>query len=445
VRRPASLALLSIAACSSSPAGTIQLVTGAETDTFTRSPAPTALIVDAVDSQGTPTTLARVPLPATNVDLGKHDENAVAAITVSAVDALGDSVVFGSSLPLQYGSLEGATIPIFVQRTGELARMPGPLSDSRQAPVLSQVQGRYLFLGAGNDAAIAKTTQLYDFLSFAPLPAPPTLPRVPQSIAFVGTVALLIDASGGTYFDFSTNASAAAPVPTGSFSFADVAGGATVIANDGSEYIVGATRATGAATAAILVVDPANTKNSQYVTGNLTWASLSAPRLGAAATWVTGRGLVVTGGDATATGVEILSPLPSSTGASLPYPPDSSVGAGTTALAGGQKVLVAGGVTPSGQDAGVRAIDLSCATDCTTVWPALPVAIGATQAFALNATTAIVVGSEVSGPTHVFRLTSSSVRELPTRVLHKNARASLTPLGTLTVVGGASEIESFTP
>ena len=199
MRRPASLALLSIAACSSSPTGTIQLVTGAETDTFTRSPAPTALIVDAVDSQGTPTTLARVPLPATNVDLGKRDENAVAAITVSAVDALGDPVVFGSSLPLQYGSLEGATIPIFVQRTGELARMPGPLSDPRQAPVLSQVQGRYLFVGAGNDTAIAETTQLYDFLTFAPLPAPPTLPRVPQSIAFVGTVALLIDASGGTY------------------------------------------------------------------------------------------------------------------------------------------------------------------------------------------------------------------------------------------------------
>jgi hypothetical protein len=79
------------------------------------------------------------------------------------------------------------------------------------------------------------------------------------------------------------------------------------------------------------------------------------------------------------------------------------------------------------------------------MWPPLPIAIGAAQAFALDATTAIVVGSEGSGPTHVFRLTSSSVRELPTRIPHRNARASLTPLGTLAIVGGAGEIESFTP
>jgi hypothetical protein len=384
-------------------------------------------------------------LPATNVDLGKHDENAVAAIAVSGVDAMDQPLVFGSTIPLQYGSLEGATIPIFVQRTGELARLPHALSDSRQAPVLSQFQGRYLFVGAGSDASIAKTTQLYDFLTFAPLPAPPSLPRVPQSIAFVGTVALLVDDQGGTYFDFSTNASVAAPVPPGPFSFAAVAGGATVIADDGSEYVVGATRSTGPATAAVLVVDPTNTRNAQYVTGNLTWASLSVPRLGAAAAWVVGRGLVVTGGDATAAGVEIIVPPPSSANSALPYPPDASVGTGATALPGGQKVLLAGGVTASGQDVGVRAIDLSCATYCTTMWPPLPIAIGAAQAFALDATTAIVVGSEGSGPTHVFRLTSSSVRELPTRIPHRNARASLTPLGTLAIVGGAGEIESFTP
>ncbi len=66
-----------LAACSSTPNGTLQLVTGEETDTFTRAPVPTRLRVDGVDSSGTATTLASVSLPASSIDLGTHDENTV--------------------------------------------------------------------------------------------------------------------------------------------------------------------------------------------------------------------------------------------------------------------------------------------------------------------------------------------------------------------------------
>jgi hypothetical protein len=448
VRAIAVLAPL-LAACSSSASGTLQLVTGGESDTFTRSPAPSTLRVDAIDSSGQVTTLATAHLPTATIDLGTQDENAVATLEISGLDDSGTRLVYGASIPLQYGALDGVTVPIFVQRTGELARMPGPLPDSRQAPALSSVQGQYLFVGGGNDPALAQQTQFYDFGQLAPFSSPPTLPRRPQSIAFVGTIALIVDDNGGTYFDFSANAAYTLQTPAGG-SFADIAGGDTVVANDGTEYIVGATRTTGPATASVLIINPNDASTSAtQPTGKLTWASLSAPRFGASATWVTGRGLVVAGGSTSAPGVEVLAALPNTKGAPLAYPPDASMGAGATTL-DTQHVLLAGGLGVGGQDAGARSIDLACTAACTpAVWSALPVPIGTAQAFSLDAANAVVVGSEAGpsnrGLTHVFRLTSTAAKELPTKVPHYNARALLSPLGTMLVVGGASEIESFAP
>jgi hypothetical protein len=450
VRAIAVLAPL-LAACSSSPSGTLQLVTGPETDTFTRSPAPTTLRVDAIDSSNQVTTLATARLPTTSIDLGTQDENAVATLVVSGLDDSGARLVYGASIPLQYGSLDGITVPIFVQRTGELARMPGPLSDSRQAPSMSSVQGQYIFVGGGNDPTLARTTQFYDFAQLAPFSSPPTVPRAPQSIAFVGTMALIIDDKGGTYFDFSSNSTVDVQAPPGG-SFADVAGGQTIVANDGTEYVVGATRTTGAETASVLIINPndASTSATQY-TGKLTWGSLSAPRFGAAAVWVTGRGLVVAGGSTSAPGIEVVPALPSTKGVALAYPPDASMGAGATTL-DTQHVLLAGGLMVGGQDAGARSINLACTptpqVPCMPdTWSALPVPIGTAQAFAIDAANAIVAGSEAGGMglTHVFRLTSTAAKELPTKVPHYNARALLSPIGTMLVVGGASEIESFAP
>jgi hypothetical protein len=55
------------------------------------------------------------------------------------------------------------------------------------------------------------------------------------------------------------------------------------------------------------------------------------------------------------------------------------------------------------------------------------------------------VGNEPSGATHVFRLTPTSVTEVPTRTPHINARAAWSPVGSIVLVGGANVIESFTP
>lgn len=423
-------------ACSSSESGTLQLVTGGETDTFSRPPVPARLEVDSVDSAGAKQTLATASLPASSVDLGSLDQSAVGTLQVTGSDTNGSRLVYGQSVPIQFGALNGVTVPVFVQRTGELARMPHPLSDGRAAPVLALLSGRYLFVGAGADPSLFLTAQLYDFAFFVPLSAPRSLPRVPKSVVIVGTVAWLIDDAGATSFDFSQGAQADVTEPAGG-SFGDVAGGATVVASDGSQYVVGATRTAGSPTKSVLTIDPR---------GNASWATLSDTRLGAAATWVDGRGLVVAGGSDHAAGIEIMS-SGTMTGVALSYPPDPSTGLGAATL-DGQHVLLAGGATPMGEDATVRAIDLACNMQCAPAsWAALPnpLPLIPAQVFASGPANALLVGDDPSGTTRVYRLTATATASVASKVTHMGARAIVSPLGSVVLVGGASEIESFVP
>ena len=485
VRHLGFLAYPLLLSCNSAASGTIQIITGEETDTFTQTPVPTMLVVQAEDpATSDKTTLASVPYPSDTIDLGSQDQNAVASLLVSAMDGTsGPELVYGASIPLQYGALDGETLPIFVQRVGQNARLPNPPTDTRQAPTLAVLSDRFLIIGGGSEASTSLTTQVYDFGQFSLLNPPPVLPLVPASMPIVGTVALLLatgpDAGGdGSYYDFSQDMaqSVTAPVDSTGFTFADVAGGQTIYdATDGTGYVfvVGATRTTGPppGTAAVLMINPNDTSNASYPTGALTWLSLSAPRLGASAAWVGGEGLVVAGGSATANGVEVLAISASADpalGTPLDFPPDPSSGSGMTAL-GQQFVLLAGGLTPSGADAGVREINLACvqatSSPCgPTPWGpnggALPAladgtnAITSAFAFTFDAADAFVVGSEPSssptpGLTHTFTLSSTAgAVEVPTKVPHTNAAAIVSPMQSSVLVFGGSaggEIESFTP
>jgi hypothetical protein len=445
VRTLPAASLLLIAACSSQASGSLSLVTGEETDTFDRAPMPTTLEVDDVDSAGMAHKLATATLPTRRVDLGSLDANAVGSIRVTGLDASGNAVVLGQSLLMQFGAADGASLPVFVQRTGEFARLAA-LPDARPAPLLVVVEGRYLFVSGGTDPKFATATTLYDFAELGPLGAAPSLPSAPESAAFIGTVGLLISGATAIAYDFSTGASngVSAPSPPQNASFAGVAGGATVTASDGSQYIVGATRTAGDATNQVLAIDPS---------GNLSWLTLSAPRLGAAATWVDGRGLVVAGGNVTGAGgtadagVEVIA-SGTTLGAALAYSSDASAGAAAVAL-DTRTVLIAGGLLPDQASAGVRTVDLACAAQCApAAWTDLPMPLTSVQAFTVDASTAIVVGSELTASTtHVFRVTSGAVTELPTKVAHQNARAvSPSPIGapgSILLYGGAADLESF--
>jgi hypothetical protein len=80
-----------------------------------------------------------------------------------------------------------------------------------------------------------------------------------------------------------------------------------------------------------------------------------------------------------------------------------------------------------------------------TKWSALPVAVESARVASFDAAHALVVGDDAAGLTHVFRLTSTSATDVPTKVPHTKARMAISPLHTIVLVGGAAEIESFTP
>jgi len=310
--------------------------------------------------------------------------------------------------------------------------------------------------------------QLYDFGGLATVSNPPSLPVVPLSMPVIGTVALCIGANGAdAYYDFSQDASANVPAlpSTDGFTFDDVAGGQVIYDYDSSSatlqdvFVVGATRTQGPPTAAVLEIDPNDTSNSSYVSGNLHWLSLTTPRLGAAAAW-TGEELVVIGGNSGATGASLPAGaeqiVPSSTTTTFTampaFPYDPSIGAGAVAQ-NTQSVVVAGGILPTGQDAGVRYFDVSCASSssCITSWGSLPIPLTSASTFQLsNGGTYqfLVVGSELtSGLTHTFLLSSTGAKELPTKVPHYNAAAIESPIGfgSIVLFGGTDEIEQLMP
>ncbi|HEY3817120.1 MAG TPA: hypothetical protein VGL81_08115 [Polyangiaceae bacterium] len=442
--------------CNSAASGTIQIITGEETDTFTQTPVPTQILVQAADTSGNLTTLATAPYPTDTIDLGNQDQDAVASLLVTAEDANGNALVYGGTIPLQYGALDGETLPVFVQRMGQNARLPNPPTDARQFPVLGVLSDRFLIVAGGSDPTVNSTTQVYDFAQFNLLAGPPTLPIVPASMPIMGTVALLLDTAGdGNFYDFSQNTGTSVSPPTG-FAFSDVAGGQVVYDNyDGYIFVVGGTRLPPlAATAAVLKIDTTDLSNSLYPYGNLSWLTLSAQRLGASAAFVDGPGLVVAGGNATAPGVETVA-NGSNGGATLPYPPDPSTGAGMTNLDDVENVLIAGGVMPDGTDAGVRYVNVRCGSCAVVPWgtgltttAGAPVAITNAVAFTmLDAAHAFVVGNEpTSGLTHTFTLNSTGATEVPTKVPHMNAGAIASPMGSSVLFfGGANELESFTP
>ncbi len=437
-----------VAACNGGPdSGGIQILT--VDDPFVGPPAATEITVNALGLDGGTTLLAEVPATAGSVDLGTYEESNTESISVTATDGAGTTVASGETLSVELGALAGATLGVFVQRSGTLSRMPTPLSDARPSPLVEILGGRYVLVAGGTDATLQTQTQLYDLIAWSPLASPPTLPFAPQSMAVAELQALAISSTQATWYDLTESTSTAATAPSGGPSWGDVAGGATVTASDFSvSYVVGGTRASGAATSAVLIV---------AASGTLSWGTLTVARLGASAAWVDGLGLVVVGGNVTsstpsslAPGVEVLSPG-ATTSLALGYPADATAGAGVTAL-DSSHVLVVGGSGANGTAARVFTLPCSVSASCAPVlWStALPTPLPLAQAFGIDPQTAFVTGEDPSGAMHAYRLSSSVVAEVPFRVPRSHAQAVRLPFGLpgagpVAVVGGATSLESFIP
>ncbi|HVH42307.1 MAG TPA: hypothetical protein VM925_08180, partial [Labilithrix sp.] len=159
--------------CGSTPEGTISIVTGDETDVFSRAPAPVTLVTEKIALDGTRVELSRAALPTDTVELGDRPRTESGALAVSGLDASGAAVIRGETLFVQWGALERIGLEVFVQRTGELARMPrGP--NAFDATVATMIAGSYVLAASGT------STMIYDLLALKELKAT-VLPRPVKS------------------------------------------------------------------------------------------------------------------------------------------------------------------------------------------------------------------------------------------------------------------------
>jgi hypothetical protein len=408
-----ALAIALAVSCGDPATGTVSLVTGEESDALSREPVPSTLVVELVGLDRLAKEVARVPMSSGTLGLGQVSKSDIGAIRVTALDPSGTPLVRGESLYLQFGALERGALEIFVQRTGELARPPETPRDIGEAPVTALVLARYVV------SAHDTTASIYDLLTLRTSSSIPVFPRPARSLASSGATLVVIDEEGASTFDLSSGATTELPAPLGG-SFAEVSGGRTILAADGSEYVVGATRLAGGASTRVLRIS---------AEGDVTFASLSAAREGACAAWVPNRGLLVWGGSDTAAGAEVLAPG-ATQGAALAFEADPVRGCGATAL-DENRLLVVGG-----DDAPARVVDLACASGCAPeAWPD-PLPVGRADAMALGAEAALVVGEDASGATRVLRASAQGVREIELRVPRRSARLVALPTGAGAVVGG---------
>lgn len=415
------LTLLVLLACASPSEGLVSLDTGLETDVLGREPRVDSLVVEAIDTSGNATEIARQRLPVDVVDLGELPKVDTASLRVRGLDAQGAVRVRGESLYAAYGDLERATLRIFLQRTGESARFPSPFS----APYPSSDRVDVI---AGRYVAVADGARLvaYDVANLAPI-TDRTLPVEPKTVAAFDTRLLLLlsDAAQAVVVDLATRDETKLDAPPGG-SFAEVAGGRVVRAGAQGTYVVGATR-TSSPTAKVLRV---------ATDGALSFVELSSPRVGAGASWVEGRGLVVVGGSPSAAGVEVVA-VGSSRGAPLAFPPDATVGLAAAPLDGASVAVVGG---PS-----LRVVDLGCAASCAprTVPSGDGEPLSSPDATALDKA-ALVSGTNPGGLARVYLVEGAGARAVPLRESRSQVRLVPLPTGNVAIVGGGpSTLESF--
>lgn len=434
--------LLLTAGCSTAPTppGAVSLVLGGETDTWATSGAVRVeLVRRGSDGDEVVSSSAAVPPPA--LDVGPTDRVDTVFYEARGIAADGRVVVAGRTPPLAPLDLSGASVPLWVGRSGAFGRAPGLLDHPHASPEVGTALSRYLVVAGGTTDA--DVPDLYDTRTWQTLTGQPPLPAAPRTMVALAGVLLLIDAKGAAlWYDLSSEQVVAATPPSG-LTFAEIAGGAVVQAPDGTTYVVGAGRATSPPSSAVLRVAP---------DGAVDALTLGTPRLGAAAGWVPGLGLLVAGGSASGSGAEVAQ---GSTFAPLAYGPDATRGAALVDLGDGHALLV-GGIDADGQPAKGRSLDLACASACAFAPAAYAdVALATSHGFADTSGVALVVGDALDGATHAWRidaLAQTSV-ELALRVPRAHASALRTPSGYLAVVGGerlsgagpAGEIELLVP
>jgi hypothetical protein len=425
--------LLSLLGCTSNvdaTPGSLAVLTGQETDTWTVEPAPERAVLELVGANRT--TLATATPPVTQISLGTGDPpEASASFELTAFDANDQAVIRGTSVPYSILTFESAFPSLFAARTGGFSRPPGKLVFGYRHPLVEIVSHAYLLVAGGESADSAGVSlDVYDMSNWLVAPKQSWLPRVPKSWAVAGSSLLVIDDAGAIWLDLPTGKSSAATLPSG-LDFADLVGGEVILGAKDERYIIGGTRKSGAPSDRALRLD---------ADGTLRALTLNTPRLGAAAANIDGQ-IVIVGGSDTGAGAEVLNAA--QTGfKDLPFAADATQGAALSKLTADTAILVGGADPSSGARSPVRTLDLTCADSCS----ATPIAqldfdYDRARAFYLNDNQLLVAGESSDGQSHAFTLDKTIGFELTEQALRdprSEASVVKVPNGQIGLVGGSS-------
>jgi hypothetical protein len=432
------------------PPGELVLTQGQETDTWSATPVPVRAEVDQILLDGTRKSFATLELPLERFSMGI---DTVAAFDVSAFDAQGVPRVRGRSYPLDTPSLAGYTLPLFVGRTGRFSRPPGSLTlEHGQFPPATLYADR-LLLVAGQSEQGMVLTEGYDLAFWTVVATPELRCPVDDEVCQIRTLAVVngtvivavgddwlrsfvvdvetveLEEAGTSYTEIKVLYEDAS-LPDGLDSFAEIAGGQVVHAPDGDVYLVGATRPE-SPTSAVLRMLPGSTGTAGVT---LRTVRLNTARTGAAAGWSDEYGLVVAGGASDGVGVEALREGDTAF-TELPYPADSTTGAGLVAIDPSTVVRV-GGRDAASQPAVTVRIALDCEQDCVAETWNHPVDLWRTSVYLLEAGDLLAVGLDGEGNTRAWRLGGSEPESVPLRQPRQGASSLRVTTGHVVVVGG---------
>jgi hypothetical protein len=520
---PAAVVLI-LLACAGTESGTIAIITspGDGGDPFTEpvctsgdedfcGPTPTKITISEITIENADGGTSDGNEPANVIGTAPYDGGAmitlpqmssddVEILQATAYDSADAAVIFGETLPVELGGADegdGGSLPLFVQRVGQFAKMPSPFSSIPASPLAVVFEDRYILVADTSST----TAQLYDLLLWG-LPEGAdggmtalTLPCIPSAIAPVAGTTVIVEIctdDSAELVDLSESdppspitaapMSPENPCPNG---WKDVAGGSTVIAPNGDAFIVGATRRTGSATSAVLEVPPTTEgADGGIPTVALSCPSLTTARTGATALWSGNtHGLVVVGGltsDGGFAGIESATATASGdAGATVAFTclqaPSSGLPTNAGVVAINETTLLMAGGTVGGRVAPILPIALMPSSVCAVAGSPeagkdagpdatangdagaeTTIPLAAARGFIVRqnptpAATPIFVGTESDGTTHAFLVSGSSVpfsiKEVP--ILPNGApplkatTAILSPVPSVIVIGGATTMESY--
>lgn len=285
--------------------------------------------------------VARLSPRDTSFEVPDSAKAGVGSLTLAGLAADGSIVEYGRTPVLELSGLAGRAtlkLSILVQKTRTFVDAVG-LAGAVAKPICANVGARYAIVG-DSTALHADVIDLLD----ASVRREEAFDVKPTTIATAGALTLVIDESGaGFLLDLERGTSTKQTT-----SFADVVGGMVLRDDTGGAWIVGPTRKT--ATDTVMRLDSS---------GTLVTRKLLGKRSSAAATWITGRGLVVAYGTSPMmdeAGIEILAPGATSSVAST-FPADHRAGGVVTARDGSKLLRI-------DEDGVATTLDLACAKEC---------------------------------------------------------------------------------